>query len=161
MKGIVMSKKYWLFKSEPNKFSIKDLANSEEKTAFWNGVRNYQARNFLRDEIKSGDRVLFYHSNAEPLAVVGACTVVKDGYPDFTAFDPDSDYYDSKSNPDKPAWYMVDIKLDIEFTTPVTLEIIKTNEKLKDIRLLQRGNRLSVFPITRTEFDIIYKLGIK
>jgi len=154
-----MSKNYWIFKSEPQKFSILDLDNCPDKTTYWNGVRNYQARNFLRDEIKKGDKVLFYHSNAEPLAVVGCCRVVKEGYPDFTAFDPASNYFDPKSNPDKPTWFMVDIKLDKIFKHPVTLDEIKENDNLKDILLIKRGNRLSVFQITSDEYDEIIKLS--
>ena len=156
-----MAKKYWLFKSEPNVFSIDDLAKEINQTTYWNGVRNYQARNFIRDEMKSGDKVLFYHSNADPNAVVGECEIVKDAYPDFTAFDPGSDYYDPKSKQDNPAWMMVDIKLVTKFKKPVALVEIKENEKLKNMRLVQRGNRLSVFPIEADEYKEIVKLGNK
>ncbi len=154
-----MSRKYWLMKSEPSTFSIDDLAKSKNKTTYWDGVRNYQARNFMRDEMKKGDLVLFYHSNAKPTAVVGVCEVVKEGYPDFTAFDPEEKYYDPKSNKDKPTWYMVDIKLKEKFKKPVTLEEIKSNPKLKDMKLVQRGNRLSVMPVAKKEFDEIVKMS--
>jgi len=154
-----MARKYWLMKSEPSTFSIDDLAKSKNKTTYWDGVRNYQARNFMRDEMKKGDLVLFYHSNAKPTAVVGVCEVVKEGYPDFTAFDPEEKYYDPKSNKDKPTWYMVDIKLKEKFKKPVTLEEIKSNPKLKDMKLVQRGNRLSVMPVAKKEFDEIVKMS--
>lgn len=154
-----MAKKYWLFKSEPEVYSIDDLA--KEKKTFWDGVRNYQARNFLRDEIKSGDQVLFYHSNIEPTGVFGICEVVKDGYPDHTALDPESNHFDPKSNPQNPAWFMVDIKFVKKFSKPVTLEEIKANPKLKNMKLIQRGNRLSVMPVTKEEFEEIVKRGDK
>lgn len=156
-----MSKKYWLVKSEPDVFSIDDLAKEKDKTTYWDGVRNYQARNFIRDEMKLGDAVLFYHSNSDPTAVVGVCEVVKEAYPDFTAFDPDDPHYDPKSKKDNPAWMMVDIKLVKKFKTPVTLEEIKNNPKLNNMRLVQRGNRLSVFPVEKNEFDEILKMGPK
>mgnify|MGYP002636249113 CR=1 FL=1 len=154
-----MIKKYWLVKSEPNAYSIDDLV--KDKKTHWDGVRNYQARNFLRDEMKKGDLVLFYHSNAEPTAVVGVCEVVKEGYPDFTAFDPENKHFDPKSKKDDPAWIMVDIKLIKKFQRPVTLQEIKENTKLQNMRLVQRGNRLSVMPIEGKEFDLIVKLGEK
>lgn len=148
-----MAKKYWLFKSEPEAYSIDDLA--KEKKTFWDGIRNYQARNFLRDEIKFGDQILFYHSNIEPPGVYGICEVVKDGYPDHTAFNPESNHFDPKSNPQSPAWFMVDIKFVKKLSKPVTLEEIKANSKLKKMKLIQRGNRLSVMPVTKEEFTLI------
>ncbi|MCK9425150.1 MAG: EVE domain-containing protein [Ignavibacteriaceae bacterium] len=157
-----MAKKYWLFKSEPEAFSIDDLA--KVKKTFWDGVRNYQARNFLRDEIKSGDKVLFYHSNTEPTGIFGVCEVVKDGYPDHTAFDSESHHFDPKSNPQNPTWFMVDIKLVKKFSKPVTLDEIKANPKLQNMKLLQRGNRLSIQPVTKEEYDAIVasrKLKVK
>lgn len=156
-----MAKKYWLFKSEPNAFSIDDLDKSRGKRTYWDGVRNYQARNFLRDEIRKGDGVLFYHSNADPLAVVGYCEVVKEGYPDHTQFDPDNKHFDPTTLQKEPRWYMVDIKLVEKFKHSVTLKETKENAKLKDMRLIQRGNRLSVMPITKKEWDEILKLGEK
>lgn len=154
-----MSKKYWLVKSEPSVFSIDDLAKSKKKTTHWDGVRNYQARNFMRDEMKKGDYVLFYHSNADPNAVVGVCEVVKEGYPDFTAFDPDDKHFDPKSNQESPTWIMVDIMLLKKFKTPATLTEIKKNDKLREMKLVQRGNRLSVMPVAKKEFDQILKIG--
>ncbi|MFO7526440.1 MAG: EVE domain-containing protein [Ignavibacteriaceae bacterium] len=154
-----MSKKYWLIKSEPEEFSWNDFKKSKDKTTYWDGVRNYQARNFLRDEMKKGDLVLFYHSNSDPLAVMGVCEVVKEGYPDHTQFDPDNDHYDPKADPENPTWIMVDIKFKKEFKNPVTLDEIKSNSKLKNMRLIQRGNRLSVMPVTEAEFDEIVKMG--
>lgn len=156
-----MAKKYWLVKSEPSVFSWDDLKKSKNQTTFWDGVRNYQARNYLRDEIKLGDLVLFYHSNAEPLAVMGVCEVVKEGYPDHTQFDPQNIHYDEKANPANPTWYMVDVKLKTDFKRPVTLEQIKANPKLKNMKLVQKGNRLSVMPVTKEEFDEIVKMGTR
>ena len=154
-----MAKKYWLVKSEPSEFSIDDLEKSKNKITYWDGVRNYQARNFLRDEMKKGDFVLYYHSNADPNAVVGYCEIVKEGYPDFTAFDPDNIHYDPKSSKDNPTWIMVDIKLKKKFKDPVTLRSIKENAVLKNMKLVQRGNRLSVMPVSKKEFDTILKMG--
>lgn len=154
-----MEAKYWLVKSEPSVFSIDDLAKSKNKTTFWDGVRNYQARNFMRDDMKIGDYVLFYHSNAKPNAVVGVCKVVKEGYPDFTAFDPDDKHFDPKSNKEEPTWIMVDIKLIKKLKAPVTLADIKENPKLQGMKLVQRGNRLSVMPLAKKEFNEILKMG--
>jgi len=154
-----MAKKYWLFKSEPSEFSWDDLKKSKNKTTFWDGVRNYQARNFLRDEIKKGDGVLFYHSSSDPLAIVGDCEVVKEGYPDHTQFVSNSDHFDPKAKKDNPTWFIVDIKLVKEFKKPVTLDSIKANPKLKGMKLIQRGQRLSVMPVTKTEWDEIIKMG--
>lgn len=154
-----MAKQYWLFKSEPEAFSINDFDKEKDLTTYWDGVRNYQARNFLRDDVKIGDGVLFYQSNTNPLAVVGSCTVVKAGYPDFTSFDPDHEHYDAGTNPENPRWFMVDIKLDTKFKKPVTLEAMKHADGLQQLRLLQRGNRLSVMPVTREEWNIILRLS--
>jgi len=154
-----MAKKYWLVKSEPDCFSIEDLENSEDQITHWDGVRNYQARNFMRDEMKIGDKVLFYHSNTKPTAVVGICKVVKEGYPDHTAFDPEEDHFDPKSTPDKPIWMMVDVKLEKKFKNQVTLQDIKENPKLQNMRLVQKGNRLSVMPVEKLEFDEIIKMS--
>ncbi len=151
--------KFWLVKTETEVFSWNDLKKSKNQTIFWDGVRNYQARNYLRDEIKIGDLVLFYHCNADPLAVMGVCEVVKEGYPDHTQFDPESNYYDEKSNPQNPTWFMVDFKLKNEFKNPVTLEQIKANPKLRNMKLVQKGNRLSVMPVTKAEFDEIVKMA--
>ena len=152
-------KKYWLVKSEPGTFSIDDLAKSKNKTTCWDGVRNYQARNFIRDEMKKGDGVLFYHSNSDPLAVVGYCEIVKEAYPDHTQFKKANAHYDPKAKKENPAWFMVDIKFVEKFKKPVTLQELKENPKLKNMRLIQRGNRLSVMPVTKEEFDEVLKMG--
>ncbi|MDF1611147.1 MAG: EVE domain-containing protein [Stygiobacter sp.] len=151
--------KYWLMKSEPEVFSIDDLAKSKNQTTYWDGVRNYQARNFLRDEIKIGDKVIFYHSNSEPPGAAGICEVVKEGYPDFTAFDPENHHYDPKSKMDSPTWFMVDIKLIKKFFHFVSIDEMRENKKLQTMKLLQRGNRLSVIPLTKQEYDEIVRLG--
>ncbi len=154
-----MSKNYWLVKSESDVFSIDDLEKAENGTTYWDGVRNYQARNYLRDQMKIGDKVLYYHSNSEPNAVVGICEVIKEGYPDFTQFDGENKHYDPKADPNSPTWFMVDVKFVKKLKKPVTLEEIKQNPKLKDMKLVQRGNRLSVMPVNKDEFDEIVKMG--
>ncbi len=150
--------KYWLFKSEPSEFSWDDLKKSKNLKTFWDGIRNYQARNFLRDEIKKGDGVLFYQSSTEPLAIVGYSVVVKEGYPDHTQFDKKNDHYDEKADPKNPIWFMVDIKLVKGFKKPVTLDEIKANPKLKSMKLIQRGQRLSIQPVAKDEWDEILKM---
>lgn len=150
---------YWLFKSEPDNYSIDDLIKDKDETTFWDGVRNYQARNFIRDDMKIGDLVIFYHSNSNPPCAVGVCEIVKTGYPDFTAFDPDDKHFDPKSNPESPTWFMVDIKFVEKFKKAVSLSDIKENEKLQNIKLVQRGNRLSVMPLTKDEFFEIKKMS--
>jgi predicted RNA-binding protein with PUA-like domain len=154
-----MAKNYWLFKSEADAFSIDDLENSPGKKTYWEGIRNYQARNFTRDDMRKGDDVLFYHSRSETLAIVGYCEIVKEAYPDHTQFDPDSNYFDPTSTKKEPRWYMVDIKLKEKFDHPVSLQEIKENPKLKNFRLIQRGNRLSVFPVTKEEWDEIMHMA--
>ena len=156
-----MAKKYWLVKSEPEVFSITDLRKAKNQTTCWDGVRNYQARNYMRDEMKKGDEVLFYHSNSEPPAVTGLCEVVKEGYPDYTAFDPEDKHYDPKSKKENPAWMMVDIKLKSVFVNQVTLPQIKGNKKLSQMKLLQRGSRLSVIPLEKEEFEEIIRMSAK
>ncbi|RMD48171.1 MAG: EVE domain-containing protein [Ignavibacteria bacterium] len=148
---------YWLFKSEPDVYSIDDL--KKDKKTHWDGVRNYQARNFIRDDMKKGDLVLFYHSNAKPNAVVGICEIVKEAYPDHTAFDPKDKHFDPKSKKEEPTWFMVDVKFKKKFKNPVILQDIKSNPKLSGMRLVQRGNRLSVMPVTKKEFDEIVKMS--
>jgi predicted RNA-binding protein with PUA-like domain len=154
-----MSKKFWLFKSDPSEFSWEDLKKSKNQTTFWDGIRNYQARNFLRDEVKKGDGVLFYQSSTEPLAILGYCEVVKEGYPDHTQFDEESDHYFPSATQKEPVWFMVDIKLKHEFKKPVTLESIKANPKLKNMKLIQRGQRLSILSVTKSEWDEVMKMG--
>ena len=148
-----MANNYWLFKSEPTAYSYQDLVSDE--VAEWDGVRNFQARNFLRDQIKSGDYVLFYHSNTKPPSVIGTATVVKDGYPDHTAWNPESEHPDPKSSPENPIWYMVDIAPLQQFRNPVALDDIKSNPDLSDMLLIRRGMRLSVQPITEVQYQII------
>tara|TARA_Y100000588_G_scaffold112308_1_gene123154 strand:- start:1207 stop:1683 length:477 start_codon:yes stop_codon:yes gene_type:complete len=152
-----MTNNYWLFKSEPTAYSYQDLLSDE--VAEWDGVRNFQARNFLRDQIKSGDSVLFYHSNTKPPSVIGTATVVKDGYPDHTAWDPNSEHPDPKSSPENPIWYMVDIAPLQQFRNPVALDDIKSNPDLSDMLLIRRGMRLSVQPITELQYQIICEMG--
>lgn len=153
------SRRFWLFKSEPESFSIADLAKAPQQTTFWDGIRNYQARNFLRDDVQLGDRVLFYHSNSDPMAIVGICEVVRTGYPDHSAFDPQSKYYDEKTDPNNPAWYMVDIKLLQQLKSPLTRDQLKDAPELKDMMLLKKGSRLSIQPVARDEFLAILKLS--
>jgi predicted RNA-binding protein with PUA-like domain len=156
------ARKFWLFKSEESCFSIRDLASQKQKTTFWDGVRNYQARNFLRDDVQLGDGILFYHSNSDPLAVVGTAKVVKTAYPDHTAFDPQEGHYDPKSDPENPTWYMVDIKLVQEFPTPLLRTELLKAPKLKQMELLRRGSRLSIQPVTPAEWAEIHRLaGVK
>ena len=149
---------YWLFKSEPGCFSIDDLAKRPGMTEHWDGVRNFQARNYLRDSIKPGDRVLFYHSNIPEPAVAGIAEVVRGGYPDFTAFDPGSDHFDPKSSPGTPVWFMVDVRFVAVMPRPVKLEQIKENPLLADMPLVKRS-RLSIQPVTPDEWRIILTMG--
>lgn len=154
-----MATLYWLVKSEPNAYSIDDLV--EDKQTYWDGVRNYQARNFMRDDMKVGDKVLFYHSNAKPTGVVGVCEVIKEGYPDFTAFDPEAKHFDPKSKNDSSTWMMIDIRLIKKLKRIVTLEEIKENPKLQNMKLVERGNRLSVMPVKENEFNMIIEMSEK
>src|SRR5690242_2729187 len=131
--------KHWLVKTEPEVFSFDDLMRAPEKTTGWNGVRNYQARNFLRDEMKKGDRVLVYHSNAEPPAVVGEAEVVREGYPDPTQFDRRHEGYDEGSGKDDPRWFQVDVKAVRKFKRPVALPLIRSTPELAKMALVQRG----------------------
>ncbi|MCL0099712.1 EVE domain-containing protein [Dehalococcoidia bacterium] len=153
-----MSKRYWLFKSEPTAYSFADLMDENEQTAEWDGVRNYQARNFLRDEVQVGDGVLFYHSNADPPAVVGTAVVTRAGYPDCTAWNPDSEHPDPKSTPDNPIWFMVDIRGDLELETPVTLAQIKGHPALQNISMRKRP-RISIHPIEEEEWSVILQMS--
>ncbi|MBM3942443.1 MAG: EVE domain-containing protein [SAR202 cluster bacterium] len=152
-------RKYWLFKSEPTAYSFTDLLNEPNRTAEWDGVRNYQARNFLQDDMQEGDGVLFYHSSSSPLAVVGTARIVRRGYPDATAWDPNSDHPDPKSTPASPIWYMVDIQAEEELPRPVTLDEIRANPKLKDMLLVRRGMRLSIQPVTAEEWQEVLSMA--
>ena len=142
-------------KSEPDVFGIDDLANQPKKTEHWDGVRNYQARNMMRDEMKKGDLVFFYHSNCKEPGIVGIAEVVKEGYPDFTAFDPKAKYYDAKSDPDNPRWYMVDIKFKRKFKRIITLQELKNYSQLVEMPLLRKGNRLSVMPVGKKQWNFM------
>jgi predicted RNA-binding protein with PUA-like domain len=155
---IDLAKKYWLFKSEPGCFSIDDLAEEKDYVAHWDGVRNYQARNMLRDEIKKGDGVLFYHSGANPPGIAGSCVVVKSGYPDHTAWDPNSEHPDPKSTPENPIWYMVDIKLKDKARNILPLPLLKQVVGLEEMVVNQRGSRLSIQPVRPDEWRIIMGL---
>ena len=151
---------YWLFKSEPDCYSIDDL--KKDGTTYWDGVRNYQARNMLRDEIAVGDRVLYYHSNAKPMAIVGTARVVRDGYPDHTAFDQSEDHYDAKSDPEDPTWFMVDVKHLATFKTPITRDDLREDETTAGMKVLARGSRLSIQPVTEEEWLAVHRLaGVK
>ncbi len=149
---------YWLVKSEPDCFSIDDLAASPKQTTCWNGVRNYQARNFMK-AMKRGDRVLFYHSSTEPMAIVGIAVVAREAYPDSTALDPKSDHFDPKASPENPIWEMVDLKLDEIFPEPITLAALRSAPALAKMELLRKGSRLSVQPVTEKEFETILNLA--
>lgn len=151
-----MAVSYWLLKTEPETFSIDDLQRSPEQTTTWEGVRNYQARNMLRDDFQVGDNVLIYHSVKDP-AVVGTARVAKAGYPDYFAWDPKSNYYDPKSNPEKPTWYMVDVQFQSKFETPIRLSELREMSVLKDMELLRKGSRLSVQPVKKKEWTAILK----
>ena len=151
--------RYWLFKSEPSAFSIDHLAKAKNQTAPWDGVRNYQARNFLRDEVQMGDHVLFYHSSEEPLGVFGTMAVVRTAYPDFTAFDPKSKYYDAKSDPENPRWFMVDVKLEQKFAAPVLRDTLADNSVTSEMLVMKRGMRLSIQPVTEKEWAAVLKLA--
>jgi predicted RNA-binding protein with PUA-like domain len=146
-------------KSEPEVFSIQDLERAPGRTTFWDGVRNYQARNMMRDDMRVGDHVLFYHSNASPPAIVGLARVVREGYPDHTAWDPDDPHFDAKSQPDSPRWFMVDIQLEEIFDQPLSLDELRAVPGLEGMELLRRGSRLSVQPVSAAEFAIILELA--
>ncbi len=150
---------YWLMKSEPDVYGIDHLAAQPDQTDHWDGVRNYQARNMMRDEMKVGDRVFFYHSNCKPPGIVGIMEVVREGYPDFTAWDPDSKYFDPKSGEENPRWFMVDVKLVEKFDRIITLDELKATPGLEEMPLVRRGNRLSIMPVTPEQWEII--LGLR
>lgn len=151
------TQKYWLLKTEPTSFSIQDLAQAPKQTTCWDGVRNYQARNFIRDEMKRGDKVLFYHSGGDEPAIVGTATIVRESYPDHTAWDKSDHHYDPASSPENPRWFMVDIKLDQVFLKPLLLAELRTVSALKAMELLRQGSRLSVQPVRKSEFEAILK----
>ena len=151
--------KYWLMKSEPEEFSIDDLKSRPGKREPWDGVRNYQARNMMRDEMKKGDRIFFYHSNCQVPGIVGIAKVVKESYPDPTAFDPQDRHYDPKSDPDNPRWYLVDVGFVKKFKRTLSLAELREQEQaLEGFALLRRGNRLSVMPVDEAHWQHILGL---
>jgi predicted RNA-binding protein with PUA-like domain len=152
-----MAKKYWLMKCEPAAYTIDDLAR-DGKTS-WEGVRNYQARNFLRDEMKTGDGVLFYASNAEPSGVTGLAEIVREGYPDPYAFKKGHEYFDEASSKASPTWFSVDIGFVEKFPELVPLETLKSTRGLENMVVTRKGSRLSIQPVTRAEYDIVVRLG--
>lgn len=153
-----MPKRYWLMKSEADCFSFDDLLKSPGKTTFWDGVRNYEARNLMRDQVQVGDEVLFYHSQADPPGVAGIAKVVRAGYPDFTAFDKKHEHYDPKSKPENPTWYMVDIKAMNRLPRFVRLGELREQKALQNMALFTK-NRLSVTPVTEAEWKVVAGLG--
>jgi predicted RNA-binding protein with PUA-like domain len=154
-----MAKRYWLMKSEPGAFSIDDL--KRKKTTLWDGIRNYQARNFMTNEMKVGDEALFYHSNADPPAAAGVMTISGAAEPDPTQFDPEDSHYDPKATPGRPIWYGVRVKFKSKFARLVSLQEMRSHKGLQEMVLLQKGSRLSVQPVTEKEFQIVCELGSK
>lgn len=151
------ARKYWLVKSEPEAYSIDDLQRDGE--TYWDGVRNYQARNTMRDDMKLGDGVLYYHSNAKPMAVVGLAKVCREAYPDHTQFDPKNKYFDPKASEDNPRWMMVNLEFVAKFDTPLPLHQLKEDKALEGMPLLQKGQRLSVQPVDAKSWKRILKLA--
>jgi predicted RNA-binding protein with PUA-like domain len=150
--------RYWLMKSEPSEFSIDDLAQRPDQTEPWDGVRNYQARNMMRDDMKVGDSIFFYHSNCDVPGIVGIAQVKREAYPDPTAFDPQNKHYDPKSQPEKPTWLMVDVGFVRKLTRAITLAELKDKAELEGLALVRRGNRLSVMPMTENQWHFILGL---
>ena len=151
--------KYWLMKSEPDVYGIDHLRAEKRKTDHWDGIRNYQARNFIRDEMKKGDLAFFYHSNCEEPAIVGLMEIVREAYPDHTAFLANEKYFDAKSNPGNPRWFMVDVRFKKKFKNPVSLKALKGERSLAQMRLVQRVNRLSILPVVAKEWKHILKMA--
>ena len=151
---------YWLLKSEPDSFSIDALRKAPKQTAAWDGVRNFQARNMLRDSMKKGDLAFFYHSSCDVPGIAGIVSVVREGYPDVTAFDPKHHHYDADSNKEAPRWFVVDLKLKRKLKRVITLDELRkyADKKLKDFVLLRRGNRLSVMPVAKKDWDFVLTL---
>jgi len=149
---------YWLMKSEPSVFSIDNLKARPRQTAHWDGVRNYQARNYMRDGMKKGDKVFFYHSSCPEPGIVGVAQVAREAYPDHTAFDPQDAHYDPKSDPNNPAWLMVDVKLVRKFQRVIALDKLKAEPRLDGFILLRRGNRLSVMPVSDEHWHVVLDL---
>lgn len=150
--------KYWLMKSEPETFSIDDLKNKPNQTEHWDGVRNYQARNMMRDGMKPDDLAFFYHSNCDEPGIVGIMRITKEAYPDHTAFDPNNIHFDPKSDPAKPAWMMVDVQYVRHLRRNISLTELKQQPELAELALVRRGNRLSIMPVDETQWDFILSL---
>jgi len=150
---------YWLMKTEPDVYSMDDMLADKNQTTVWEGIRNYQARNFMRDDMKNGDLVLIYHSNTKPPGVIGIAEVVKEAYPDPFQFDEKSNYFDPKSSKDNPRWIAVDVKAVRKMDRLISLQELKEIDGLSEMRLVQRGNRLSVMPVAKKEFNLITKLA--
>jgi predicted RNA-binding protein with PUA-like domain len=150
---------YWLMKSEPSNFSLDDLQRMPNKTEHWDGVRNYQARNFLRDKIKIGDGVLFYHSNCAEPAIVGLARVVREGYADHTALDPREKHFDAKATDEKPVWFMVDVQYLCHLPQPLSRDDLRQHPLLSGMSVLRKGNRLSVLPVKTEEWQAILTLS--
>ena len=153
-----MAKKFWLLKSEPEAFSISDLAQAPGQITCWDGVRNYQARNYLRDAIQVNDLAFFHHSNASPPGIAGVVKVIQAGYPDSTAWDPLDGHYDAKSTVANPRWFMIDVQLVTRFEEILTLELLRTVPALKSMELLRKGSRLSVQTVRADEYQAVMKL---
>ncbi len=152
-------RKYWLMKSEPDVFSFSDLQAAKRRTTLWDGVRNYRARNFMRDEMSVGDGVLYYHSNAKPPGIAGVARIAREAYPDPTQFDPSSRYFDPKSSPDEPRWVVVDVQAVAELPRFVSLPELKETAALKAMGVVQKGNRLSIQPVKAGEWRRVLALG--
>lgn len=150
---------YWLFKSEPDTFGIDDLKARGKKGEPWDGVRNYQARNMLRDEVKKGDLIFFYHSNTKVPGIVGIAEVIKDAFPDPTQFDPEAKYYDPKSSPDNPRWFCPQVRFNAKFKETISLDSLKNIPALQDMALVRKGNRLSVMPVSEDQWHFIMGLA--
>lgn len=148
---------YWLFKTEPDAFSISDLARRPQQTEPWDGVRNFQARNFLRDGVKRGDKVFIYHSSCKSVGIAGVAEVVKEGYPDVSQFNPESPYYDAKSTLENPKWFCVDVKYVEAFDKVLPLSKIKAMPDITEIALVKKGGRLSIMPVTEQEWQHLYR----
>lgn len=153
------SPQYWLVKSEPDAFSWQDLVDSKGKRTHWDGIRNYQVRNSIRDDIKKGDLMLYYHSNAKPPGVVGIAEVVKEAYADHTQFDPEEKKFDPKSKPEDPTWLMFDLKAKRKLKNFVPLQELKDNSKLDEMLVVQRGQRLSIQPVEKKHWDEVLRMG--
>ena len=152
---------FWLFKTEPDAFSIDDLAARPQQTEPWDGVRNYQARNFLRDKVQLGDKVFIYHSSCKQVGIAGVAEVVKAGYPDTEQFNPESKYYDPKASADAPRWYRVDVKFVEKFNTVLPLKIIKSLPEVTEVGLVKKGHRLSIMPVEENEWHALYRTATK